>query len=101
MYLGRIVEQGPTAQVFRTPQHPYTRGLLDAHPDLDPARRHREPAVRGELPSAHAIPSGCRFRTRCPFAQEICAEVDPALARVGRDHLAACHVLPFPPPPQA
>jgi peptide/nickel transport system ATP-binding protein len=95
MYLGRIVEQGPTAAVFQHPQHPYTKGLLDANPDPSLARKRRQPAILGELPSPLAIPSGCRFRTRCPFAEEICSAVDPALEPVGAAHLAACHVLPF------
>lgn len=95
MYLGRIVEYGSTANVFGSPQHPYTRGLLEAHPDPDPVHRREQPAVRGELPSPLAIPTGCRFRTRCPFAQDVCAEVDPSLDAVQPDHLAACHVLPF------
>jgi oligopeptide/dipeptide ABC transporter ATP-binding protein len=95
MYLGRIVEQGPTAEVFRNPQHPYTKGLLDANPTPDPAFKRGQPAIRGELPSPLAIPTGCRFRTRCPFAEARCAEVDPPLDSVGPAHLAACHVLPF------
>jgi len=95
MYLGRIVEQGPTRSVFSNPQHPYTKGLLDANPTPDPAQKRQQPAVQGELPSPLEIPSGCRFRTRCPFAQEICAELDPALEQVGPEHLAACHILPF------
>jgi oligopeptide/dipeptide ABC transporter ATP-binding protein len=95
MYLGRIVEQGPTRAVFRNPQHPYTKGLLDANPTPDPAQKRQQPAIQGELPSPLAIPTGCRFRTRCPFVQAICAEVDPALEQVGQGHLAACHVLPF------
>jgi oligopeptide transport system ATP-binding protein len=95
MYLGRIVEEGPTREVFAHPQHPYTKGLLDANPTPDPAKKRSQPAVRGELPSPLAIPSGCRFRTRCPYAKEICAEVDPMLETVGPQHIAACHVLPF------
>ena len=102
MYLGRVVEEGPTAEVFRSPQHPYTKGLLDANPTPDPAEKREQPAIPGELPSALAIPSGCRFRTRCAFARDVCAEVDPALEPVGPAHAAACHVLPFrsaePPP---
>ena len=95
MYLGRIVEEGPTAEVFRSPQHPYTKGLLDANPTPDPAHKREQAAIPGELPSPLAIPSGCRFRTRCAFARDVCAEVDPALEPVGPAHAAACHVLPF------
>jgi oligopeptide transport system ATP-binding protein len=95
MYLGRIVEVGPTIQVFTSPQHPYTRGLLEANPSPDPAVRRERPAIGGELPSPLSVPSGCRFRTRCAFATDICSSVDPALEDVGPRHRAACHVLPF------
>jgi len=97
MYLGRIVELGPTDRVFANPQHPYTHGLLDANPTPDPSQRRERPAIRGELPSPLAIPSGCRFRTRCAFAIDVCAAVDPGLTTVGAEHRAACHVLPFAP----
>jgi oligopeptide transport system ATP-binding protein len=95
MYLGRIVETGPTERVFTSPQHPYTAALLEAAPRPDPSTRHRKPAIRGDIPSPLAIPSGCRFRTRCPFAIERCAVDDPALLPVEPGHDVACHVLPF------
>jgi oligopeptide/dipeptide ABC transporter ATP-binding protein len=95
MYLGRIVETGPTDRVFAAPQHPYTKALLEAAPHPDPSRRHTRAAVRGDIPSPFNVPSGCRFRTRCPFAIERCSSEDPALRTVGEKHLAACHVLPF------
>jgi oligopeptide/dipeptide ABC transporter ATP-binding protein len=95
MYLGRIVETGPTERVFTSPQHPYTAALLEAAPRPDPSTRHRKPAIRGDIPSPLAIPSGCRFRTRCPFAIERCAVDDPALLPVSPGHDVACHVLPF------
>jgi peptide/nickel transport system ATP-binding protein len=95
MYLGRIVETGPTELVFDSPQHPYTAGLLDAAPRPDPSSRHRKPAIRGDIPSPFAIPTGCRFRTRCTFAEERCSLEDPRLLPVEPDRLVACHVLPF------
>jgi peptide/nickel transport system ATP-binding protein len=102
MYLGRIVEVAPTEQLFSDPRHPYTRGLLAAIPRLAASvSAHQEtsplagggPAVAGDMPSALRIPEGCRFRTRCPIAQQICATEDPALTFVGGDsaHQAACH----------
>ncbi|WP_125613503.1 ABC transporter ATP-binding protein [Specibacter cremeus] len=81
MYLGKMVEVGPAATVYAHPQHHYTRGLIDTIPIPDPVieRRKAKLGVRGELPSAMNPPSGCRFRTRCPMAQEICARVEPPL----------------------
>jgi len=89
MYLGRFCEIGDVEQVFRAPRHPYTQILLDAVPGntgSDPMR------MRGELPSPSNPPSGCRFRTRCPLAQELCAVETPALrGAAGSAHLTACH----------
>jgi oligopeptide/dipeptide ABC transporter ATP-binding protein len=95
MYLGRIIEVAPAAEIFDSPQHPYTVGLLEAAPRPDPSQRNRAPAVRGDIPSPLHIPSGCRFRTRCRFAEERCATEDPALREIAPGHHAACHVLPF------
>ena len=93
MYLGKLVEVGPAEGIYDRPAHPYTRGLLDTIPVPDPAVAHgrERAAMRGELPSAVAPPSGCRFRTRCPFAQAVCAEQEPPLRAFGTGHLAACH----------
>ncbi|MHB8380542.1 MAG: ABC transporter ATP-binding protein [Acidimicrobiales bacterium] len=93
MYLGKIVEIGDAESVFRQPAHPYTQGLLDAVPVPNPveARARRGRQVTGELPSAVNPPSGCRFRTRCPRAQELCAEVEPQFQDFGPNHKAACH----------
>jgi oligopeptide/dipeptide ABC transporter ATP-binding protein len=95
MYLGRIVELAPTALVFARPQHPYTAGLLEAAPRPDPSRRHRKPALIGDIPSPLNVPSGCRFRTRCRYAEARCSSEDPLLREVAPSHYVACHVLPF------
>ncbi len=93
MYLGKLVEIGPAVDVYERTAHPYTRGLIDAVPIPDPVleKQRDTVAVRGELPSALDPPSGCRFRTRCPLAQDICAEVEPPLRSFGGAHRAACH----------
>lgn len=95
MYLGRIVEIGPAAAVGADPQMPYTQALLSAVPVPHPAleRERRRIVLRGDVPSPSAVPSGCRFRTRCPYAFEPCPTVDPALQPVGTPgQLAACHL---------
>ncbi len=79
MYLGRIVEYGPARQVINDPRHPYTKALLSVVPDRDPRRRKTAQILSGETPNPVAIPSGCRFRPRCPIAEDRCAEVDPHL----------------------
>ncbi|HEX5259951.1 MAG TPA: ABC transporter ATP-binding protein [Gaiellales bacterium] len=93
MYLGRIVETARTPDLFADPRHPYTRGLLSAVPRLTPGRASTAVAVIGDPPSPIDIPAGCRFRSRCPIAQEICAEADPRLERHDAQpgHEAACH----------
>jgi oligopeptide/dipeptide ABC transporter ATP-binding protein len=99
MYLGKLVEIGPAEEIYARAAHPYTRGLIDsiAIPDPVAARARKVVQVRGELPSAITPPSGCRFRTRCPLAQPICAEEEPPLRPFGLSHLAACH-FPLQPP---
>lgn len=92
MYLGRLCEVAPGADFFRAPAHPYSRILIDSVPRPDPKRPGgRSSALSGELPSALDPPSGCRFRTRCPKAQALCAETQPQLREIGPGHQVACH----------
>jgi oligopeptide/dipeptide ABC transporter ATP-binding protein len=91
MYLGVIVEEGPTETIFQSPLHPYTQMLLAAAPRPDPSRRGARKLLEGEPPSPIEVPGGCRFRTRCPFAQERCAQEVPLLQEIKTGHKAACH----------
>ena len=94
MYLGKLVEVGPANDVYYRPVHPYTKGLIDTIPVADPraSRAKLQQGVAGELPSAIDPPSGCRFRTRCPLAQELCAQEEPPLRPfTANGHFAACH----------
>jgi oligopeptide/dipeptide ABC transporter ATP-binding protein len=90
MYLGRVMERGPSRSVYATPRHPYSQALLSASPVPDPNARRRRVLLQGDIPSPINPPSGCVFRTRCPFAINACAEVIPPLATVGLDHEVAC-----------
>src|SRR5690606_20589502 len=98
--LGRIVETGPIEEIYERPAHPYTGALLSAMPRPDPRNRTLETRalLQGDPPSPTHLPSGCRFRTRCPRAQSLCAEVEPTLAPIpDRVQSAACHFpLPLP-----
>jgi oligopeptide/dipeptide ABC transporter ATP-binding protein len=94
MYLGRIVEQGPSKEIVHNPQHPYTKALLSVVPKRDPRDRAPMQILRGETPNPVSIPSGCRFHPRCPLVQEECRSIDPELrpprAARSSEHLAAC-----------
>ncbi len=90
MYLGRIVELAPAARLYSAPSHPYTRSLLASAPAPDPSRRREQAPLEGDPPSPINLPSGCRFRTRCPHAREECASVDPPLAEIAPGHFSAC-----------
>jgi oligopeptide/dipeptide ABC transporter ATP-binding protein len=90
MYLGRIVEIGPTHQVLTEPQHPYTRSLLSVVPVPNPRRRRQRVILQGEIPNPIDIPRGCRFHPRCPEVLPECLEVDPQLQQAGKAHAAAC-----------
>jgi peptide/nickel transport system ATP-binding protein len=91
MYLGKIVETGPTEDVISKTLHPYTKALLAAVPVPDPLARRAEVIITGEVPSAFNPPPGCRFHPRCPYAMEICRKDEPALIDVEKNHFVACH----------
>ncbi|WP_432349857.1 oligopeptide/dipeptide ABC transporter ATP-binding protein (plasmid) [Shinella yambaruensis] len=90
IYLGAIVEIGPSEALFSSPRHPYSRALLAAAPSLDPAKRRRGPAITGELPSPLDVPPGCPFHLRCPHAADICRREKPVLRPAGAGR-SACH----------
>ena len=94
MYLGQIVEDAPTRDLFAAPAHPYAAALLSTNPAVDPDRRHRRIVLQGEIPSAVNPPAGCRFHTRCPVAQPRCSVEPPALVDLGGARRARCH-FPF------
>jgi oligopeptide/dipeptide ABC transporter ATP-binding protein len=91
MYLGKVVEQATADRIFAVPAHPYTSALLSAVPRPDPVPSPARGHLGGEVQSATRLPSGCRFRLRCPRAQTICAEQEPPLEPVAEDHAVACH----------
>ena len=90
MYLGRLVELAPAAELYRAPRHPYTQALISAIPTIGGDRRERI-VLTGDLPSPTAPPAGCRFHTRCPYADERCRREASGLRQVGPEHWAACH----------
>jgi oligopeptide/dipeptide ABC transporter ATP-binding protein len=93
MYLGKLVEMGAAEDIYQRAAHPYTAGLIATIPVPDPeeARARKGAGIKGELPSPVTPPSGCRFRTRCPYAQDLCAQEEPQLRSFGPGHVAACH----------
>jgi len=92
MYLGIVAEQGPVESIYARPAHPYTRALLASRPSMDPAMRRTVPPLTGDPPNPINPPSGCRFRTRCPHAEPICASTVPLPTDLGGGHEAACHM---------
>ena len=101
MYLGKIVEAAPKEIVYRTPEHPYTHALISALPIPNPALSRQRVVLAGDIPSPVNIPHGCRFRTRCPHAKDVCAEKEPTLEARQPRHLVSCHFdlkLPAPIP---
>jgi len=92
MYLGNLVEYGPTDQLYATPLHPYTRMLFSAIPMPDPDRKIERTVLSGDIPSPADPPSGCKFHTRCPHRMDICGKVVPLLTEVEPGHSCACHL---------
>jgi peptide/nickel transport system ATP-binding protein len=94
MYLGKVVEIGPVDRLYRDPQHPYTQALISAMPSMDPRRRTVQAPLTGDPPNPVNPPSGCRFRTRCSFAEDVCGRVPPTLLAPSDDALreVACHM---------
>jgi len=92
MYLGKIIEMGGKERLFLNPLHPYTQALLSAIPVPNPKRERKIIELKGEVPSAINIPSGCRFHPRCPYQKKECTEKEPQLIEIEKDHLVACHL---------
>ena len=96
MYLGKIVEAGEKSELFSNPMHPYTQALLSAIPVPNPRRRRQQIELTGEVSSAVAVPTGCRFHPRCPSTFGKCKEVEPQLRDIGKGHMVACHLCSGP-----
>jgi oligopeptide/dipeptide ABC transporter ATP-binding protein len=92
MYLGKIVELTDKKSLFRDPQHPYTEALLSAVPVPDPRAKKKRIILQGDVPSPITPPPGCRFHTRCPYAEERCRREEPLMKEVRPGHLVACHL---------
>jgi peptide/nickel transport system ATP-binding protein/oligopeptide transport system ATP-binding protein len=102
MYLGRIVEIGETSRLYERPKHPYTYALLSSVPVPDPEKRQELRVLEGDVPSPIHIPSGCRFRTRCPYSTEKCTAENPPLVEIEEGHWVECHYdLDFAKVPEA
>jgi oligopeptide/dipeptide ABC transporter ATP-binding protein len=93
MYLGRVVEIGPTVEVLKKPLHPYTQALVSVAPVPNPRKRRKRMILQGEVPNPIELPPGCRFHPRCPVAEARCRQVDPPYVEISPHHQAACLLL--------
>ncbi len=93
MYLGRIVEDAPKKELYRSPMHPYSQALLSAVPSMKPSVKKERIILTGDVPSPSNPPPGCTFHPRCPYAEAICSEQVPVLKKAGADHLVSCHLV--------
>lgn len=93
MYLGKIVESGPSKKIFSAPAHPYTKALIESLPATTPWEKKEKTPLKGSIPSALNVPKGCRFHTRCPYAKEICSQQEPELKECETGHCVACHLM--------
>jgi oligopeptide/dipeptide ABC transporter ATP-binding protein len=102
MYAGKVAEKAPVETLFSNPRHPYTRGLLNSIPRLDLPAKSELNTIKGMVPALDALPAGCRFENRCPYAQPVCRTEHPPLFPVGEDHEASCYFAndlePWQPP---
>jgi oligopeptide/dipeptide ABC transporter ATP-binding protein len=91
MYLGKIIEFGYKDEIFNNPKHPYTIGLINSMPKLNPEKRNRNAALMGDIPSAFQIPKGCRFNTRCAMTKDKCFKIEPEKKYINESHYTFCH----------